>query len=266
MAVAARLRPDLAVHVAVGIVGHTLCSDTFVAGLDPDRSFDETFRSMPGIRRLAPLIRYRVDRTRREVTASLAGGFPRRAVYRDGVGCALVYAEAGATAPSAPTPAAAVEAPTVAPASEALRAAVDGAFAEPEGEPRRNTKAVVILHRGRIVAERYAPGYGVDTPLLGWSLTKSVTNALVGILVRDGRLSLAGPAPIAAWREPSDPRHAITVEQLMRMTSGLARDPGTAMPPASSPIAGRPISRAVECRAGCRRTRSSAPAPRASAW
>ena len=81
-----------------------------------------------------------------------------------------------------------------------------------------------MLHDGRVVAERYARGYGIDTPLLGWSLTKSVTNALVGILVRQGRLALVVPAPVAAWRNPSDPRHAITIEQLMRMTSGLALD------------------------------------------
>jgi len=227
------------VRVALGIVGHTLCSDTFVAGLDPEQTFAETFRSMPGTRRLAPLIRYRVDRTRREVTASLAGAFERRALYRDGAGCELIYAAmadplapaANAAAPStavpreehtaAPDPAGDA---VVDPPGEALRAAVDDAFAEREGEPRRNTKAVVVLHRGRIVAERYAPGYGIDTPLLGWSLTKSVTNALIGILVRDGRLALAGPAPIPAWRDPADPRHAITVEQLMRMTSGLALD------------------------------------------
>ena len=52
-------------------------------------------------------------------------------------------------------------------------------------------------------------------------MTKSVTNALVGILVRDGRLDLQGPAPVPAWRDVSDPRHAITVEELLRQTSGL---------------------------------------------
>jgi CubicO group peptidase (beta-lactamase class C family) len=55
-------------------------------------------------------------------------------------------------------------------------------------------------------------------------MTKSVMNPLVGVLVRRGRLSLAGPAPVPAWRDPCDPRHAITIEQLMRMTSGLALD------------------------------------------
>jgi CubicO group peptidase (beta-lactamase class C family) len=77
------------------------------------------------------------------------------------------------------------------------------------------------VHDGRIVAERYASGYTLDTPMLGWSMTKSVTNALVGILVRQGRLSTTGPAPIAAWAAPTDRRSAISVDNLLRMTSGL---------------------------------------------
>ncbi len=88
----------------------------------------------------------------------------------------------------------------------------------------RGTKAVVVVHDGHVVAERYARGYGLDTPMLSWSMNKSVVNALVGILVRQGRLAVGAPAPVPAWRDPSDPRHAITVEQLMRMTSGLALD------------------------------------------
>jgi hypothetical protein len=85
----------------------------------------------------------------------------------------------------------------------------------------RQTKAVVVVRDGRIIAERYAPGYAVDTQLPGWSATKSVTNALLGILVRQGRLSMQGPAPIAAWASPTDPRHAISTDNLLRMTSGL---------------------------------------------
>jgi len=80
----------------------------------------------------------------------------------------------------------------------------------------------VIVKDGRIVAERYADGIGIDTPLLGFSATKSVISALTGILVRQGKLALDKPAPVAAWQRSHDPRHAITVDQLLRHTSGLA--------------------------------------------
>jgi len=103
----------------------------------------------------------------------------------------------------------------------ALRLALDHAFDEAPSGPRRHTQAVVVVHRDRIIAERYAPGIGVDTPLPGWSATKSVTIALLGVLVRQGRLDMNAPAPIPAWSDPRDPRHAITPDQLLRMTSGL---------------------------------------------
>ena len=79
----------------------------------------------------------------------------------------------------------------------------------------------MVVHDGRVIAERYAPGYGIDTRVIGWSATKSVTNALIGILVRQGKLAVDGPAPIAAWSDPRDPRHAITIDNLLRMNSGL---------------------------------------------
>jgi CubicO group peptidase (beta-lactamase class C family) len=225
------LRPGRALRVATGTVGHTLCSEVFVAGLDPKQAFREIFGFMPGIRHL-PLLRYDIDRAKKEVTATVAGRFASRAVYLDGLGCALVYGGTSSAAPVAtgegkarPVGGSDIAGPSlIEPADEKLRDALDHAFAEPAGGPPRGTKAVVVLHDGHVVAERYAPGYGIDTPLLGWSMTKSVVNALVGILVRQGRLSVAGPAPVPAWRDPSDPRHAITVEQLMRMTSGLALD------------------------------------------
>jgi len=78
-----------------------------------------------------------------------------------------------------------------------------------------------VLHNGQLIGETYAKGYGVDTPVLGFSMTKSVTNALIGALVQQGRLSLQQPAPLPEWREPSDPRHAITIEHLLRQASGL---------------------------------------------
>jgi CubicO group peptidase (beta-lactamase class C family) len=234
VAAIAVFRPDKAARVATGLVSHTLCSETFVAGLDPAQTFAETLQSMPGIRSIVPLLHYQVDRAHKEVTATLAGTFESRAVHREGIGCGLVYPAGGSALAATPAAIGAEDRPSnapdvagpavVEPTDARLRAALDHAFAEPEGGPPRGTKAVIVLHDNRIVAERYAPGYGIETPFLGWSMTKSVTNALVGILVRQGRLSVTAPAPVAAWRDPADPRHPITVEQLMRMTSGLALD------------------------------------------
>jgi len=232
-------RPGQAVRVATGLVSHTLCSETFVAGLDPDQTFAETVSTMPGIRRLVPWLHYRVDRAARDVSTTLGGRFEMRAVYHDGVGCTVVHPASVSAATPLPAPSTAASmnaagAPgagrdiagpaVVEPASGPLRAALDRVFAEPAGGPVRGTKAVVVVHDGRVVAERYAPGYALDTPMLSWSMNKSVVNALVGILVRQGRLAVGAPAPVPAWRDPSDPRHPITVEQLMRMTSGLALD------------------------------------------
>lgn len=207
--------------VAPNLVSHQLCSAVFVAGLDPDAYYREALK--PDLAMFAPLVRHHVDRVHGEVTASLAGGFGSRAVYRGNEGCLVVQGPVRAPAnapprgPSFMPPMAGPE--VVTPTDPALIAALDHAFADPKGD--RQTKAVVIVHDGRIVAERYAPGYGVETPIHGWSMTKSVTNALIGILVREGRISVEGPAPIPAWSAPADPRHAISIDSLMRMTSGL---------------------------------------------
>jgi CubicO group peptidase (beta-lactamase class C family) len=75
---------------------------------------------------------------------------------------------------------------------------------------------------GRILAERYAEGISIDTPLLGFSATKSVISALAGIMVRKGALKLHEPVPIAAWRGAGDARGAITLDHLLRHTAGLA--------------------------------------------
>jgi CubicO group peptidase (beta-lactamase class C family) len=109
----------------------------------------------------------------------------------------------------------------VAPRNRQLEAALDRAFAEPARPQYRQVRAIVIMRDGQLVAERYAPGIAADTPLLGYSVSKSVVNALVGILVREGRLSPEAPAPVDAWNSPGGPRRAITLDELMRMTSGL---------------------------------------------
>ena len=83
------------------------------------------------------------------------------------------------------------------------------------------TRALVIMHGGRVVAERYAPGYGPDTRLISWSMAKSVTAVLLGLMIADGRLALDEPAPVPEWHNPGDPRAKITLRHLLHMSSGL---------------------------------------------
>ena len=80
-------------------------------------------------------------------------------------------------------------------------------------------RAIVIAHRGRIVGEAYAPGFSADSRHSGWSMTKSMVGAMVGRLVHEGELTVDAPAPIEAWAD--DARSSITLDHLLRMSSGL---------------------------------------------
>ncbi|PSO30648.1 serine hydrolase [Bradyrhizobium sp. MOS002] len=214
--------------VATGFIADLLCSETFVSGLDIRRNLVETTDAMPGVGLLTWAMDYQVDRVRKDVTVTLFGISRSHAVYREGLGCTLEHgAEIADVAlpPDDRQPALLPEIAgpaVVSPQSPELSAALDRAFAEPAQPPYRRTRAIVVMKAGRIIAERYADGIGPETQLLGFSMTKSVISALTGILVRQGRLKLDGPAPVAAWKNPDDPRHAITVDQLLRHTAGLA--------------------------------------------
>jgi CubicO group peptidase (beta-lactamase class C family) len=101
-----------------------------------------------------------------------------------------------------------------------LTTLLDRAFSDPED--LGVTEAVVIIHAGALVLERYGAGRGPDDTCRSWSMAKSLTQALVGILVGDGRLDIFAPADAPEWRGAGDPRAAITVDQMLRMSSGLA--------------------------------------------
>jgi CubicO group peptidase (beta-lactamase class C family) len=212
-------------RTATGSISHSLCATAFLSRLDPQRTFTE--EQLPLMRSIGGAIHYEVDRTRQEVRTSVFGDFTARAVYREGLGCLLVHGDNAVpeAAGFKPDPIAGTyPANIVEPTDPAIRRALDRAFAEPDPAHPRLTKAVVVLHDGQLIAERYAPGYGTDTPIWGHSLSKSVTSALIGILVRQGKLRLDQPAPIAAWRSPADPHRTVTIDQLLRMDSGLPFD------------------------------------------
>lgn len=95
------------------------------------------------------------------------------------------------------------------------------AFAEKASPQLGETHALVIVQGGSIVHEQYGEGYGPEQTYPSWSKAKSITHALVGIAVGDGKVDVAAPADVPEWRSAGDPRGSITLDQLLRMSSGL---------------------------------------------
>jgi CubicO group peptidase (beta-lactamase class C family) len=220
-----------------GFLAQLLCSGTFVSHRDPQAIVTEDM-SGPGYELLS-FFQWQVERNRKRATASMFGLGHRVAIFREGLGCTLIVdtteddlraqAGGGFPAPSASDPEALwpegervdLQAPPQDIDRVALGAAVEAAFAEPDPIHPRRTRALVVVHGGRIVAERYAPGFDAMMPLIGWSMAKMAMNALVGIAVRNGKLALTEKALLPEWRGDGDARRDITLDQLLRMTSGL---------------------------------------------
>ncbi len=228
----ALLRPALtALSVGAGFGARVACGLTFHTGLSLERARHDYIAHILGP--ASALLQLHVSPVDRSVEAGGAGLHSVRAVHRDGAGCVLGDAGHDSFAPPSPMdplPASLTwprgDAPLESQPRPELVAALDAAFAEPENTPgrMRQTLAVLIAHRGQLLAERYAPGIDASTPLLSWSAAKSVMTSLIGAAVLEGRLDLAAPAPIPEWQQPGDPRGAITIDHLMRMSSGLAFD------------------------------------------
>ncbi len=216
---------------------HHLCAGLFVVGRDlrrdPATVVAQDIARFPWFR-WEHAFSYEVDTLRWRVTVGAPGMPSRSAGYYGDQGC--VIHERGATSvhfepvevPSAlpdpatqpwPTGDAGAHGPLPPGAdSAALAALLDWAM---EGSGQ-NTRALVVAHGGRIVAERFAEGFGPHTPQISWSQGKSIAAALTGVLVQQGALSLDHPAAVPAWhQDPADPRRAIRIRDLLHMSSGL---------------------------------------------
>lgn len=215
----AKYRPDRAIHVGSALVSQTLCSARFVSELDPHQAYRSAVLPMGKLGTLEPVLRYRVDTLAKTVTATVAGLFRTQSDYRAGAGCVVWHDEQppALNVPRVAIPETESES-LVETSNERIRAVLDRLFARAD----LATTAVVVIHGDSIVAERYATGYSPRTRLQGWSVKKSVLNALVGVLVNQGKLSVHERAPVGAWDTLDDQRRAITVDHLLRMTSGLA--------------------------------------------
>ncbi|OJW76044.1 MAG: serine hydrolase [Sphingomonadales bacterium 63-6] len=107
---------------------------------------------------------------------------------------------------------------------EQLARRIDRLFTD---EGMGETRALIVMQGGQIVAERYGEGYGEETRFVSWSMAKTITAVMIGMLVADGKLQLDETPPIPNWRRPGDPRGDITLRQLLQMRSGLRHTEST---------------------------------------
>jgi CubicO group peptidase (beta-lactamase class C family) len=210
--------------VGSAFVAKYLCSHVLVGGRPAETVADADLPAFHSL--ILRRVEWRVDRS--GASADLFGLGHRRAFYRPGLGCTLGIGGPPMSVPAVlPMPLAGPDGfPPPANAPRALGSVVEQAFAEPDPAHPRRTRALIIIQNGRTLAERYAPGFSPQSRFPGWSMSKSVINAAIGILVGRGRLVLDAPAPVAEWASATDPRRAITLDQLMHMSSGLDFDEG----------------------------------------
>ncbi len=207
----------------------TICSCMFVSGRELDNIKAEDLYAVP-------FANISVDKENQTVTANIYGLAETKAIYRKGLGCTLVNElseDEIRKQPSVPSADTLTEqlrtnlSPTGIDKA-ALDKIINDAFEEKDPEHIVRSRAIVVLQNGKIIAEKYASNIKPQTPLLGWSMTKSVTNAMIAMLVKDGKLDINKAAPIEEWK--NDDRQKITIDHLLRMSSGLDFEENYASP------------------------------------
>jgi len=223
---------DALEHHASGFA-KVMCSAVFITGLEPDFAAENVgFFTGPYSER-ARVGKPVIDHAAKAVHVTLPNGMKRTARYLGDQGCVTLPVgkdsvdfkpirvksslpnpstqlwPMGDVLPKDPLPAE-LDAAKV-------KQAVDTAFEPAAGM----TAAFVVTWKGRLIGERYGKGITMHTPLESWSMGKSVTAALMGILIRQGVYDLQQPAPVPEWQGPGDPRAKIRISDLLRMSSGL---------------------------------------------
>jgi CubicO group peptidase (beta-lactamase class C family) len=219
-------------HHAAGYA-KVMCSAVFITGLDPDFAAENVgFFTGPYAAR-AQLGKPMVDRPGKAVHVTLPSGAKRTALYLGDQGCVTLPLGKDAVSfrpvrvvsrlpepATQPWPMGDAGAPEPPPApleAAKIKRAVDAAFEPAAGM----TAAFVVTWKGRLIGERYGAGITTRTPLESWSMGKSVTATLMGVLIKQGVYDLWQPAPVPEWQGAGDPRAKIRIADLLRMSSGL---------------------------------------------
>ncbi|MGF9691720.1 serine hydrolase [Rhizobium sp. 0TCS1.26] len=213
--------PEL-LRVGSGYAAKIVCSNVFIAHRPEAEVLADDVQA-PG-HPLLRLMRVSVDGEALRVRTALIGDIaPSEAVYRPGLGCSVQPSGSRTAAIAAPpSPRASPEtASRTWPDGEAVTPLdpVAAVLARPD-LTGSGMRAVVVVKDGRIVAEVYGEGFDRDTPLLGWSMTKTVNASLIGRMIRDGRMTLEDSGLMPQWRQ--DARREIELRHLLAMESGLA--------------------------------------------
>ena len=222
---------DPLTHHAAGCA-KVMCSAVFMTGLDPAFAWENVgYFTCPREER-SRLGTPVVDREQKRVRVTPPGGAPRVAAHLGAQGCLALPmgretpfftpVQVKSVLPAAlaqPWPMG--DAPPKDPPPKGLDSAKIAAAVEAAFEPAAMTAAFVVTWKGRIVAERYGAGITAQTPLESWSMGKSLTATLMGILIQQGVYALEQPAPIPQWQKPGDPRAGIRISDLLRMSSGI---------------------------------------------
>ena len=205
--------------VASGIASKLLCSARYVSGYSDQLAFDDLVQYSP----ILSQVTTSYDDSARSVTANLFGLSDTTARYIPGLGCAvdydsqqgreqLVARQAGKSKAAWP---AGSGVDTI---NQAFQAAVDGVL-QRDNASGLNTRALLVVHRGQVVAEAYAQEATPDMPLLGWSMAKSLTAVMLGNLEMRGLIDLRGKPGFEKWQ--ADERSTIGIEHMLTMTDGL---------------------------------------------
>lgn len=214
-------------NIGLGYAAKTTCSSVFVSNRALDSVINEDVKNSA-----ASIVNVSVDKNNKTATASFFG-LKRKAIYREGMGCTLLSKNNVDAISSFPSIKKTnkpyddfwnIEKPTYDSLYaniefKQLNKAFTYAFEEKNIESQRNTRAALVIYKGKLLKEQYGKGFTAETPLLGWSMAKSVINALCGILVKEGKLQLNESVNLLKW--VNDDRSKITLNHLLQMNSGL---------------------------------------------
>ncbi|MBA3557461.1 MAG: serine hydrolase [Gemmatimonadaceae bacterium] len=223
---------DPMVHHAAGFA-KIMCSAIFITGLDPDSAAENVGHFTAPYEERAKMGKPVIDRVGRTVKVALPNGVTRTAKQLGSQGCVTLPIgqdsvqftpvqvasklpdastqlwPMGDRLPTTPFP----KALDSAKVAQAVNAAFDSAS--------QMTAAFVVTWKGRLIGERYGAGLTASTPLESWSMGKSLTATLMGVLIKQGVYTLSQPAPIPEWKTPGDPRAKIRIADILHMSSGI---------------------------------------------